>query len=579
MVNLKINNIDVSVEDKTTVLDAARQVGINIPTLCYIKDNKVGACRMCVVEVKGDSVLRSACNFPVREGMEVFTNSKKVRDSRRNTLELTLSDHNRECTMCPRSGSCELQTLSNDLGVSTVPFKGELSGHIYDDSSISLIRDESKCIYCKRCISTCGKVQKIGALVGKDDGFVSKAKPSFGDKLALTKCMNCGQCVINCPVGALVENSNINDVWTALNDETKHVIVQPAPAVRAGLGEEFGYDIGTDVTGKMVASFRRLGFDKVFDTDFGADMTIIEESAELIDRVSNGGVLPMMTSCCPAWVKMCEQEYPELLPHLSSCKSPQAMTGALIKTHYAKVNNIDPKDIYVVSVMPCIAKKFEVAREGLMENGLPDSDVCITTREVARMIKEAGIDFKNLEDESFDEIYGQSTGAGTIFGATGGVMEAAVRTAVESITGEKTDKVDYEGVRGLDGIKEAEISAGDTTLKVCVAHGGANIKAVLDKVKKGECDYHFIEFMACPGGCVNGGGQPIVNSQLKNAGLEVAKERAKVLYNQDKNDALRKSHENPAVKLVYNEYLGTPNSHEAHEILHTTYVDRSGDVK
>jgi len=578
MVNLKINNVEVSVEDKTTILDAARQIGINIPTLCFLEHNKIGACRMCVVEVKGSDTLRSACNFPVKEGMEVFTNSPKVRESRKNTLELTLSDHNRDCTTCLRSGNCELQSLANDLGVSTVPFKGDFSSDMYDDKSLSVVRDESKCIYCKRCINTCSKIQGIGALIGKDNGFDSKSRPVKGDVLADTNCINCGQCIVNCPVGALTEKVNTDEVWEALSDDSKHVVVQPAPAVRAALGEEFGYEIGTDVTGKMVASMKRLGFNKVFDTDFGADMTIMEEAHELVDRLSNGGVLPMVTSCCPAWVKMCEQEYADLIPHLSSCKSPQAMTGALIKTHYAEVNNIDPKDIYVVSVMPCVAKKFEVAREQLKEDDLFDSDVCITTRELAKMIKEAGIDFKNLDDEDFDPIYGESSGAGVIFGATGGVMEAAARTAVEAITGEAAQSVDYEAVRGLEGLKEATIKAGDKEIKVAVVHGGANIKKLMDKVRKGEADYDFIECMACIGGCVNGGGQPIVNSQLINAGLSVPEERAKVLYNQDKNvRPCRKSHENPSVQKVYNEYLGKPNSHKAHEILHTTYVDRSND--
>ncbi len=579
MVNLKINNVDVSVEEKTTVLEAARQIGINIPTLCFLEHNKIGACRMCVVEIKGSDVLRSACNFPVKEGMEVFTNSPKVRESRKNTMELTLSDHNRDCTTCIRSGNCELQTLANDLGVSTVPFSGDFSSDAYDDKSVSIVRDESKCIFCKRCINTCSKIQGIGALIGKDNGFDSKARPVKGDYLADTNCINCGQCVINCPVGALTEKVNVDEVWEALCDENKHVVVQPAPAIRAALGEEFGYEIGTDVTGKMVAALRRLGFDKVFDTDFGADMTIMEEAHELVDRVTNGGTLPMLTSCCPSWVKFCEQEFPELIPNLSSCKSPQAMAGALIKTHYAETNNINPDDIYVVSVMPCVAKKFEVGREQLMEGDNYDSDVCITTRELARMIKEAGIDFKNLEDEEFDPIYGESSGAGVIFGATGGVMEAAARTAVEAITGEVSEKIDYEEVRGLDGLKEAVIKAGDKEIKVAVVHGGANIRKLMDKVKKGETDYDFIECMACPGGCVNGGGQPIVNSQLINAGLSLAKERAKVLYNQDKNvRPTRKSHDNPAVKKVYEEYLGEPNSHKAHEILHTTYVDRSKDI-
>lgn len=574
MVTCKINNIEVTVPEGTTILQAAKKIGIEIPTLCYLKDiNEIGACRMCIVEIKGARSLQASCVYPVADGLEIYTNSPAVREARKVNLELLLSDHNRECTMCVRSGNCELQTLAKKLGVEDIRFEGEISGHVIDDLSPSIVRDESKCILCKRCIAVCNKVQACGALGAFGRGFESQARPVFESSLADVNCINCGQCIVNCPVGALKEKSNTDEVWEAIGDSDKYVVVQTAPAVRAALGEEFGYEIGTSVTGKMAAALRRLGFDKVFDTDFGADVTIMEEAYELIDRVQNGGKLPMITSCSPGWIKFIEMNYPDQLEHLSSCKSPQAMQGALIKNHYAKLNNIDPKKIVTVSVMPCTAKKFEVKREQLSTNGLPDTDISITTRELARMIKEAGINFNALPDEDFDDYYGESTGAGVIFGVTGGVMEAAARTAVEAISGKSVDNVEYKDVRGMDGVKEAEIQAGDLTVKICVAHGGSNIKKVMDLLKEGKADYHFIEFMACPGGCVNGGGQPIVSSKVKEE-ICLATERGKALYGEDEAKTLRKSHLNPCVQDLYKTYLEKPNSHLAHELLHTTYVKR-----
>lgn len=575
MFNVKINGIDVTVPSGTTILEAAKKVNIDIPTLCYLKDiNEIGACRMCLVEVKGARALQASCVYPIdRDGIEVFTNSPLVRKTRRVNLELILSDHNRECTSCVRSGNCELQKLANDMGIDEVRYSGAKARHTYDEVSPSIVRDTSKCVYCKRCIAVCNKVQATGALGAVGRGFTAEAAPIFGKALGDVNCMNCGQCIVNCPVGALKEKDSTQEVWDAIADESKYVVVQTAPAVRAALGEEFGFPMGTSVTGKMAAALKRMGFDKVFDTDFGADVTIMEEGTELIDRVTNGGVLPMITSCSPGWIKFCEMNYPDMLDHLSSCKSPQSMLGALIKSHFAEKEGIDPKTIVNVSVMPCTAKKFEVKRPEMGENGLADVDISITTRELARMIKEAGIDFAALPDEDFDEFYGESTGAAVIFGATGGVMEAAARTAVELITGKEAESVDYEPVRGIEGLKRAEVKAGDLTLKIAVAHSGANIRRVMEEIRNGVgvADCHFIEIMACPGGCVNGGGQPIVSSKTK---LEkcVPVERAKALYNEDANVLpKRKSHENEGVKRLYDEYLGKPGSHKSHELLHTTY--------
>lgn len=574
MITLTIDGIQVTVPDGTTVLEAAKEAKINIPTLCYLKGiNQIGACRICMVEVEGARGLAAACVMPAGNGMVVRTNTPKLRSVRKANLELLLSNHNRECTTCVRSGNCELQALSNEYGVTDVPFEGAktFEGCPVDDVSPSIVRDNSKCIHCRRCIAACQNVQKIGAIGMSKRGFSSTVGSAFGKSLADSPCVNCGQCIEACPVGALHEKSEIDKVWAALADPDKIVCVQPAPAVRASLGEEFGLPIGTGVTGKMVAAMRRLGFDKVFDTDFGADLTIMEEGTELIDRIQNGGVLPMITSCSPGWVTYCEKFFPEFIPNLSSCKSPHEMTGAIIKSYYAEKMDIDPANLYVVSVMPCTAKKYEAAREELSHNGLPDVDAVLTVREFAKMVKTAGIDFAELEDEDFDRLLGESTGAGVIFGATGGVMEAALRTVYEKVTGQELKNVDFTAVRGFEGIKEAEIDLNGTKIKVAIAHGTGNAEKLLTAIKNGEKEYTFIEIMCCPGGCITGGGQPIVSAK-KQMSVNVKELRAKVLYAEDAGKAKRKSHENEEIATLYREYLGEPNSHLAHELLHTSYA-------
>ncbi len=573
MINLTVDGINVTVPEGTTVLEAAKAAKINIPTLCYLKGvNQIGACRICMVEIEGARGLAAACVMPAGEGMKVKTNTPKLRRVRKDNLGLLLSNHNRECTTCVRSGKCELQALCNEYGVSEITYQGAktFTPDCIDDLSPSIVRDNSKCIHCRRCIAACQNIQKIGAIGMGKRGFNSTVGSAFGVSLVDSPCVNCGQCIVACPVGALHEKSEIDKVWTAIADPDKFVCVQPAPAVRASLGEEFGLPIGTGVTGKMVAAMRRLGFDKVFDTDFGADLTIMEEGTELLGRIKNGGVLPMITSCSPGWITYCEKFYPEFIPNLSSCKSPHEMTGAMIKSYYAEKMGIDPEKIYVVSVMPCTAKKQEAQRDELVTNGLRDVDAVLTVREFATMIKTAGIEFTELEDEDFDSMLGESTGAGVIFGATGGVMEAALRTVYEKVTGEELKDLDLHAVRGFDGIKEAEIDLKGTKVKVAVVHGTGNAEKLLEAIKAGEKDYTFIEVMCCPGGCITGGGQPIVDAKTQMS-VNVRELRAKVLYGEDASKAKRKSHENVEVQTLYKEFLGEPNSHKAHELLHTTY--------
>lgn len=582
MLNIKINGMEFEAPKGTTVLEAARLANVEIPTLCFLKDiNEIGACRICIVEVsekRGDSMgprkMIASCVYPISEGMHIFTNTPKVLESRKKTLELILSNHERKCLSCVRSGNCELQKLCKDMGVDVEStYDGEVTSFELDTSAAHMVRDNNKCILCRRCVAVCEKTQGIGVIGANERGFKTNIACAFEDDLANTSCVSCGQCIAVCPVGALYEKDNTSAIFEAIADESKTVIVQTAPAVRAALGEEFGYPIGTDVEGKMAAALRRLGFDKVFDTDFAADLTIMEEAHEFLDRFKNGGKLPLITSCSPGWVKYCEHYFPDMTENLSSCKSPMQMFGATAKTYYADKLGIKPDDMVVVAVMPCTAKKFEVGRDDENAAGVADVDFAITTRELARMIDRAGIKFTELPDEKFDAPLGISTGAGVIFGATGGVMEAALRTAVEELTGEELEAVDFTDVRGTDGIKEATYSVAGIDVKVAVASGLSNARELLNKVKSGEADYQFIEIMGCPGGCVNGGGQPQQPGWVRNT-TDIKALRAKVLYDIDKNMPIRKSHENPAIKQVYNEFFGKPGSEKAHHILHTSYIKR-----
>ena len=574
MVNIKINGTPLSVPKGISILEAARFAGIEIPTLCFLKDiNEIGACRICMVEVKGARSLVTACVYPVNEGMEVFTNSEKVRTSRKHTLELILSTHRKNCLSCVRSGNCELQKLCKEFGVKDEDhYKGKMPQFEFDDSAAHMIRDNSKCILCRRCVAACEN-QAVSVIGANARGFDTHISSAFDKDLADVSCVSCGQCIVNCPTGALSEKDDTEKVFAAINDPSKFVIVQTAPSIRVTLGEAFGMHLGTNVQGKMVAALRRLGFDKVFDTDFAADLTIVEEANELLDRIKNGGVLPMITSCSPGWIKYCEHYYPDQLDHLSSCKSPQQMFGAVIKTWYAKKMNLDPANIVVVGIMPCTAKKFETQRDDQDASGYPDVDYALTTRELARMIESAGLFFPKLPDEEFDNPLGDSTGAAVIFGATGGVMEAALRTAVEKLTGEELASLDFTEVRGTDGIKEATYTVGGVEVKVAAVSGLKNAHEVMEKVKNGTADYQFIEIMACPGGCVNGGGQPVQAAVVHNF-VNLKGIRGAALYEADKNLPVRKSHESEAVKRVYEEFFGEPGSHTAHEVLHTSYTPR-----
>ncbi len=574
MVNLTIDNQKITVPKGTTILEAAKTAGIDIPTLCFLKDiNEVGDCRMCIVEVEGRRGFATSCIQTVEEGMVVHTHTQNVLEARHVILDLIISNHAKDCLTCTRSGNCELQALATKFNVLNIEFEGERTEHKIDDLSPSIVRDFNKCILCRRCVAACKNVQKIGAIDCINRGFESCISTVGDHSLNDVNCTFCGQCIEACPTGALHEKETINDVWVKLKDPETTVIVQTAPAVRVALGEEFGMPIGTNVVGKMVTALKRLGFDKVFDTNTGADLTIMEEANEFIERFTKNDNLPMITSCSPGWVKYIEMNYPELLPHLSSCKSPHEMFGAILKTYYVNREGLDPEKIYVVSVMPCIAKKFERQRPEMMEDNLYDVDNVITTRELARMIKQANIEFEKLEDSNFDSPMGEASGAGAIFGTTGGVMEAALRTAQDTLTGKDLPKIDFEQVRGGEGIKRATINIAGKDINVVAASGLANARTILEEIKSGKANYQFVEIMACPGGCIMGGGQPIKSSKVR-AEVDVRKLRADALYSIDERSIVRKSHENPVMKKLYKDFLEKPGSEIAERLLHTTYTKR-----
>lgn len=574
IITLTIDGIKVQVPKGTTILEAAKEAGIDIPTLCFLKEiNEVGDCRMCIVEVEGRRGFATSCIQKVEEGMVVHTNTPNVLEARHVILDLIISNHAKDCLTCTRSGNCELQALATKFNILDVEFPGEMSKHKIDDLSPSIVRDFNKCILCRRCVAACKNVQKIGAIDCINRGFESCISTVGDHSLNDVNCTNCGQCIQACPTGALHEKETINEVWAKIKDPEAYVVVQTAPAVRVALGEEFGMPIGTNVTGKMVTALKRLGFDKVFDTNTGADFTIMEEAHEFIERLQENDHLPMITSCSPGWVKYIEMNYPEQLEHLSTCKSPHQMFGALLKTYFAKKEGIDPEKIYVVSVMPCIAKKFERQKAEMKNEGLYDVDNVITTRELSRMIKQANIEFEKLEDSTFDNPMGEATGAAAIFGTTGGVMEAALRTAQDVLTGKNLEKIDFEQVRGGDGIKKATVEIAGKEIKVVAASGLANAQKIMEEIKSGKADYQFVEIMACPGGCVMGGGQPIKSSKIRRE-VDVRKLRADALYSIDEKSTIRKSHENPILKQIYKEYLEEPGSYRAHKLLHTHYRER-----
>jgi NADH-quinone oxidoreductase subunit G/NADP-reducing hydrogenase subunit HndD len=567
---ITINDQPVTASPGMTVLEAARAAGVKIPTLCYHPDlPPLGACRVCLVEIEGERNLQPSCSFPAREGMVVWTHSATVRKARRTVVELLLSDHPSDCTACVRNQNCELQTLAQELGIREVRVRVEPRGYAVDDSSLSVVRDPDKCILCRRCLQTCDLIQSVSGLRLSGRGYDTVIGMPFDTPMGHALCVNCGQCINRCPTGALTEKSQTSEVWELLEDPGTFTVVQTAPAVRIALGEALGMPPGEIVTGKLTSALRLLGFDRVFDTDFTADLTIMEEGHELIHRVTTGGVLPQLTSCSPGWIKFIEHFYPQLLPNVSSCKSPQQMFGAVAKTYFAEVAGVDPAKMKVVSIMPCTAKKYEAARPEMCDSGYQDVDVVLTTRELAQMIKEKGIDFVSLPDSDYDDPLGESTGAAVIFGATGGVMEAALRTAYEVITGEKLENLDIEAVRGMEGTREASVQVGDLTVKAAVAHGLDNAAKLLDRVVAGEADYHFIEIMACPGGCLGGGGQPIPTSP------EIRQQRAAAVYQADRDMTVRRSHENPSIQAIYEKFLGKPLSEKSHHLLHTEYTPRT----